>query len=93
MALSWCLDAREGQGMSSSPTASGTVPQASDSLAAVDSAEIPALPLKTQSLLHTRPIPTQTVKIPNGQFSKTNYGRAGNVLWSTAVVQRLTDSF
>lgn len=44
--------------MSSSPTASGAVSWASDSLAAADNAEIPALPLRTQSLLHTRPIPT-----------------------------------
>lgn len=58
VAPSWCLDAWEGQGMNSSPTASGTVPRASDSPAAADKAEIPALPLRTWPLLHTSPVPT-----------------------------------
>lgn len=44
--------------MNSSPTASGTVPQASDLLAAAESFEIPALPLRTWSVLHTIPVPT-----------------------------------
>lgn len=95
VAPSWCLDVLEGQGMNSSPTASGTGPQPSDLLAAAGKAEIPALPLRTWSLLHTSPVPTHThtVKIPNCQFNRTNFARAGSVLLSTAVVQGLTSSF
>lgn len=46
--------------MNSSPTASGTGLQASDLLGAAGKAEIPALPLRTWSLLHTSPVPTHT---------------------------------
>jgi hypothetical protein len=55
---SWCLDAWEDQGMYSSPTASGTVPQASDLLAGAGGFGILVLPLRTWSLLHTTPVPT-----------------------------------
>ena len=77
--------------MDSSPTASGTVPQAGDLLAAAGSSEIPSLSLRTWSLLHTIPVPTH--RCPKFPIVNSVTGRAENVLLSTTVVQRLTGSF
>lgn len=80
VAPSWCLDTWEGQDTSSSPTASGTVPRASDLLAAAGSPEIPSLSLRTSYLLHTVPVPTH--RWPKFPIISSITGSVGHVLYS-----------
>lgn len=80
VAPSWCLDSWEGQDTSSSPTASGTVPRASDLLAAAGSPEIPSLSLRTSYPLHTVPVPTH--RWPKFPSISSITGRVGHVLYS-----------
>ena len=59
---------------------SGTVPQASDLLAAAGSPEIPSLSLRTSYPLHTVPVPTH--RWPKFPSISSITGRVGHVLYS-----------